>query len=304
MPVYAAYGKDALPPPTGYELIKDALNVLTDDIANLKSEIVILKAQKSENIQEDIQKSITDMKRVLTLQLETKFAEFQRELNSASISQNGISDKNTSVTLARTQPEDQSQYRLQYRDSVPEEIFSRRNYAEAAKSVATNPTVKHTSLPMKTVNSVQMPKNQTAKSEKPKHAEKLRTKSRNPVIRGTKTVTVHSKPLGAVRYADLFVGGCYKNVVANDIKEYCTNVLNVDIEECVPLVTKSTRFSSFKLTLERENREKLLDGNCWPKNVVIRKFTQPRGASSTDFSLNKQNIDVGSVSQNGEKNGN
>ena len=122
------------------------------------------------------------------------------------------------------------------------------------------------------------------------HGQKPRFK--NSVIRGNKTVV--GKQLGAVRYADMYIGGCNKNVVPGDIENYCTSQLKVNVMSCEGLKTKSTRFNSFKVTMTYEDRNKVLDANYWPENVVVRKYTQPRGTSSNQFSSIN---DVGAKSQ-------
>ena len=189
------------------------------------------------------------------------------------------------------QTTDQPDYRLQYRKPIPEE--KAQTYAKTAKKLPQKPS----ELNGKPKESVRKPP--PSAPSRLEHEGKPRTNSRRPVIRGSKTV--QGKQLGAVRYADLFIGGCNKDVVVDDIKNYCTNSLKVDVIECTPLVTKSARFNSFKLTLDYESREKLLSGEFWPNRVVVRKFTQPRSASSNSIYFDKTNNDVGLYSQNNQK---
>ena len=272
LPIYAAVGRNALPPANGYEFLKDILDNVKEELVKLKSEIATLKSQKPEGIQQEIKNSMADMKRKLNLEFLTQFEEFKKEFrNSVNVTpgyvQQNAGQKNMQI---------EREYALKYRDSTPME---KKQYANAVKKVADSkatPSEKASSNVAQTQNRTGKPK----------------PKFKHDVIRGNKKVD--GKLLGAVRYASMYVGGCNKDIVSDDIKNYCINNLKVDIQNVEPLLTKSTRFNSFKVTLTYEDRKEILFPDCWPENVVVRKYTQPRGNSSNQLSSNLNN-DVGAV---------
>ena len=303
LPTYAAVGKDALPPANGYEFLKDVLDNVSLEITSLKTEITKLKSQKKEEFRDEVMSSISDLIQQMKqefineiVNLRSEFSVMNNDKQIAStvrpINTSGPNscsreeNVNTETGEGNKQPFSNSQkpdYRLQYHSTLPQGVKA-PNFAEAAKRQR-HPEAR-SEIPKKLPQTPAPPKSIAGS----RNDFKPRTKK--PIIRGTKQIA--GKPLGAVRYADLYVGGCYKNVTPDDITTYCTNSLNIVPNECVALVTKSKRFNSFKITFDYENREKLLDGALWPVNIVVRKFTQPRVAPLNNFS--SKNNDVGSIS--------
>ena len=298
LPTYAAVGKAALPPANGYEFLKDTMDDVAEELSKMKREIATLKAQKQDTFRDEILKSIADFKKQMQEEFVTQIANLKNEFATMRNAKQPALDTHLNSTQATTTYADiiaddkkahgdkksqgkapKQDLRLRYRSPSPKGLSS-PSFSEAAKR------------PSNPANPGQAPKTRIPQNQAPQAAPKPRT--RKPVIRGTKSVV--GKPFGAVRYADLYIGGCYKDITEDDIKGYCNDILNVKFKDCVPLVTKSSRFSSFKLTLEFEDRNKLLDGELWPKNVVIRKFTQPRVAASNNSN------DVGKLSQNKNSN--
>ena len=81
---------------------------------------------------------------------------------------------------------------------------------------------------------------------------------------------------GAKRSADLFVGNCELSVTEDRLTMYMKDELGVDIDKCELLPTRSENSRAFKVTLNLNDRLKLLNPELWPEDVVCRKFFNPR----------------------------
>ena len=62
------------------------------------------------------------------------------------------------------------------------------------------------------------------------------------------------------------------DMIVNDLKARDIDV--VSVEENV--VTKHTRYKSFKLSVKRADTDKVDDAGFWPSNVVVRRWWHPR----------------------------
>ena len=86
----------------------------------------------------------------------------------------------------------------------------------------------------------------------------------------------------ARKMADLYIGNCDENVTCEIISQYIVDEMNIKIENCVALVPKSgSSSSSFKITLNLDDRLKLLSPDVWPEGIVCRKFYSPRSLNSS-----------------------
>ena len=73
---------------------------------------------------------------------------------------------------------------------------------------------------------------------------------------------------------DLFIGRVHLDVSGNSIQKYMNNVLKVK-PICISLIEsihKYKHFNSFKVTVDADIRDSLLDPDLWPENVVVNKF--------------------------------
>ena len=84
----------------------------------------------------------------------------------------------------------------------------------------------------------------------------------------------------ATRYADLYVGNCELGVTSEYLKKYILDEMEISVEKCEALVTKSAYSTSFKVTLNASDRIKLLSPDVWPEGIVCRKFYNPRAVQS------------------------
>ena len=84
----------------------------------------------------------------------------------------------------------------------------------------------------------------------------------------------------AMRTADLYIGNCDPGVTVDILSTYIKEDLNIDIVRCEKLQSRYDNYSSFKVTLNVNDRIKLLSSEVWPDGVVCRKFFSPRNNHS------------------------
>ena len=82
----------------------------------------------------------------------------------------------------------------------------------------------------------------------------------------------------AARMADLYVGNLDVNVTVEAIVDYVKNDIGVAIEKCETLKSRNPNYSSFKLSLTLDNRNKLLVPEAWPEGIICRKFYSSRNS--------------------------
>ena len=52
--------------------------------------------------------------------------------------------------------------------------------------------------------------------------------------------------------------------------------MGIKVQKCEALETRSTVSKSFKVSLNINDRQKLLNPDIWPENIICRKFYNPR----------------------------
>ena len=302
LPTYTAHGLNALPPANGYQFFKNALDVMMDEIKTLRNEVESLKSQREGEDSGMVLKTLNDMKTSLKADIQ---AIRTPELSHPSdIPPMGSSKRVRDVLPENRQTDVWPLTDISHINNWPwlrepglpgESNYSNNMKTSNGKSysaVAKKPAAPKTRLNQAKDQNVDTANDPAKKTVQPKQKQ-ASTKKRPDVIRGNREPV--GKFVGADRQADLYVGGCKKQVIKDDIHEYCKNVLKVDLIECIDLKTKSTRFSSFKLSLNKVDRDNLLVSDLWPVGTVVRKFTNPRGVSANAFS--SKNTDVGNVDQ-------
>ena len=91
------------------------------------------------------------------------------------------------------------------------------------------------------------------------------------IINGSRKGSVPSDSFGGDRILDIYVGGCKNETTADIINDYCRKY-GVNIKKCELLPKKSDWVQSFKVSVNFEDREKLLKGDFWPTGIYVRKF--------------------------------
>ena len=81
----------------------------------------------------------------------------------------------------------------------------------------------------------------------------------------------------------IFVGFLDADTTVEDIKQYVLSLTNQNPQNVENLITRNERlklglyeYSSFKITIMKSLKEKLLDPEVWPTDVVFREWREPR----------------------------
>ena len=96
IPTYAAFGMNCLPPSSGYEHIKDALDSMSEEISKLKTELTEVKSQKSDHVSQHINKAISELKKQVNNDLKTSLDGLKKEI-ARLITPRTLSDSNIPV---------------------------------------------------------------------------------------------------------------------------------------------------------------------------------------------------------------
>ena len=70
----------------------------------------------------------------------------------------------------------------------------------------------------------------------------------------------------------LFIGRCDRSVTENDVLMHCKNFCKINPISCSQLVTRSTYYKSFKLTVAAKDRGTLLAADLWPDGIYVDKY--------------------------------
>ena len=69
-------------------------------------------------------------------------------------------------------------------------------------------------------------------------------------------------------------------VTTDSLISYVKKETGISVIACKELETRSTMSKSFKISLNMSDRQKLLDPNVWPEEIICRKFYNPRRIQS------------------------
>ena len=85
------------------------------------------------------------------------------------------------------------------------------------------------------------------------------------------------------RVLDIFVGGCSVDSTMATISDYVSNK-GVPPLKCTDLASRSEWHKCYKLSVNAENRDKLLDPNFWPTGIFVNKYFRPKNMSNINHS--------------------
>ena len=83
----------------------------------------------------------------------------------------------------------------------------------------------------------------------------------------------------ASRTVDLYIGNCDTEITVDMLTQYIKDAINVTVKNCEQLVTRYNNYSSFKITVLYNDKNKLLSADVWPNDVVCRKYFYPRNTA-------------------------
>ena len=98
---------------------------------------------------------------------------------------------------------------------------------------------------------------------------------RKNIINGTRTGSDLSDSFGGVRILDLYVGGCKNDTNPDTIINFCRKY-HVEVKKCELLSKNSEWLKSYKVSVNSEDRAKLLESEFWPTGIFVRKFFKGR----------------------------
>ena len=104
-------------------------------------------------------------------------------------------------------------------------------------------------------------------------------KTRKNIIGSKRTDDYRGIVKGAARTADLYLGNCDLGVNEEAISRYINEELNVKVVKCEELTSRNVNCKSFKVTMNMNEREKLLLSEVWPEGIICRKFYNARKSS-------------------------
>ena len=83
----------------------------------------------------------------------------------------------------------------------------------------------------------------------------------------------------APRILDIFVGGCGLQSSANDISDYVKKK-GFDCLKCTQIESKSEWRKCYKVSVNADDRDLLLNADYWPKGIHVGKFFKPKSNSN------------------------
>ena len=87
---------------------------------------------------------------------------------------------------------------------------------------------------------------------------------------------VNGSVRSATRLADLYVGNCDPGVTVECLIKYLMDEMQIKVERGEQLVSRNPNCASFKISLNLDDRKKLLSPDVWPEGVICRKYYSPK----------------------------
>ena len=75
---------------------------------------------------------------------------------------------------------------------------------------------------------------------------------------------------------DIYVGRCEKSADCNAIIDYVKNDCKINVIECICVFADNSPAKSFKVTVNANDRDSLLQESLWPENICVRKYFKSR----------------------------
>ena len=308
LPKFVADSYNALPPTSGFEIIASQIVSLMEEISSLRTEVAALKdarlndnsvRQENAIIQEDVleikgelrklnHKIIGDHIRRDSLIL----ASVENSLLPSSSSCNKYNDNKTpsdkpaviskTVEVTSVSPS-APPFSLQPEDELLERLLnddggspSAPSYSQVCKTQQDKSSDQVRDVPKQRSNINKGTKNDDVSDDGfiLVQNKKQRNNSRMRIVGNSGRASTLLK--SAPRSIDLYIGNCDTDVTVVMLTQYISDVIDVTVKNCEQLITKYDSYSSFKITVLINDKDKLLSANVWPDDVVCRKYFHPR----------------------------
>ena len=103
-----------------------------------------------------------------------------------------------------------------------------------------------------------------------------RNKHKKKGIIGSKNVSPSNILKSALKKVNLYVGNCDISITPETLTSYIKDEICVNIFKIISLETKYDSYTSFKITVDINDRPKLLSPDVRPTGIVCRKFYNPK----------------------------
>ena len=98
----------------------------------------------------------------------------------------------------------------------------------------------------------------------------VQRKRKSGTIKGSK-ITIGGLT-GVKDLKDLYIGRCSNTSDIDTVTDYIREEFGISVVSCVCISNSESSVKSFKVSVQSDECEKLLDGSLWPENIRVRKF--------------------------------
>ena len=250
LPQYVAYGQIALPPPSGFEMVTEALSSLRSDMTTMKTEISSFNRLKEEMqcLRREMQQiKVPSNRQEVQPSYANRLATGMPPPGPSSVGGGAgglpprtslAADQNRGLLEGRSNGRPARRGSRMDHDGYSDPRYPRRRTQLIGKRTG----------------------NDNGFESAPRFAELYVGSCKPPAT------------------------GNLKDLLTN----WCTEKIQVNVLHIEKLETVNETSQSFKLKFSLDERDKCLDPNLWPKGIVIRKFFRAR-TSPTGNNLNNNN---------------
>ena len=107
-----------------------------------------------------------------------------------------------------------------------------------------------------------------------------RNRKKRENIVGSKKLNKSHVVKSAVKIVDVYVGNLDPDVTVEALNDYIKSDIGVKIEKCETLQSRNPHYRSFKLSININDRGKLLSSEVWPEGIICRKYYSARNNNS------------------------
>lgn len=262
LPIFVSDNFRSMPPASGFEVIADHIITLMDEMGKLKEEIGSLKNPSNGecNSMLDIKEDIHDIKNIL---IKKKFQDGANSFSGAvkNSGQPGSTAK-SSINTHKVQTSSKLQPDVKTTVSKGGYLLPLNNGMKANLS--------------QDLGDGRLNEDEQQQRDKGEWTDVSRRKKRKKdVITGQKKEVTTIKAVQ--KSLDIYVGRCNASVDCDTLKSYVSDLnMDIDIISCTCLSSNLSDVKSFKISVHLNDRDKLLNAELWPENIIVRKYYKPR----------------------------
>ena len=306
LPKFFATGYSAFPP-NGFEYVAPILGSLKDEFVAVKEEFTELKKDATRDIKtlndlECVKQDIFEIKNMLTATKQCVAdstgiqKDLVRELSEIKTMEPPVAMQDVINTACDIKNHIAELFKVKS-DSTCINIDSYADKVKTVRSKFENQPLSKSSSSSRTVSSAVKQASSNLSNKRPMTQSDDSSSSDTPLdvrdnrpkfrphnewnIVGVRNHSGRGLAPAKRRNLDLFVGGCSVDASEEEVKDHCKD-LGIEIKAIETLTTKVNWYKPFKITVEAEDREKLLKPDAWAKGIFVRKFFKPREKKNED----------------------